>query len=147
MVCAMVSELSSGLMVADMKVNGETIKRMDRENLCTQMAIYMKANGSTTRPKEWVLIPMLMEPTMRVSGLMTSNMVMASNLGQMVLDTRATMKMVKKRDKVALLSQMEAIMKAPLSIMRSVALVIITGRMVKAMLAIGERIRWMVKVS
>ena len=97
----MVLELNSGLMAVDMKVNGEMIKRMDRENLCTQMAIYMKDSGSTTRPKEWVPIPMLMEHTMRVSGSMTSNMAMVLNLGQTGLDTRETTKMVKKKDKVA----------------------------------------------
>jgi len=101
MVCAMVSELNFGQMAVDMKVSGEMIKRMDRENLSTQIAIYMKDSGSTTRPKEWVPTPMLMERTTRVSGSMTSSTVMVSNLGQMVLDTRATTKMVKKRDKVA----------------------------------------------
>jgi hypothetical protein len=55
-----------------------------------QMVTYTKVSGEKTRLMAKESISMQMELTMRVNGLMTSNMEWASNVGLMELNTKGS---------------------------------------------------------
>ena len=91
--------LSSGLMVAAMRVSGVMIRPTDRENLFTLMAISMKANGSMTKLKAWEHILMQMVLTTKDNGLTISSMVMVWNHGLTALAMKESTKMARKKVK------------------------------------------------
>ena len=82
-----------------MKVNGEMIRLTVRESLSMLTATSMKASGSMTRPRVWALTHMLTVLTMRVNGLMISSTATVWSHGRMAPVTKATTKMVRRKDR------------------------------------------------
>jgi hypothetical protein len=70
----MALEYKFGLMVQSMKVNGNTIKHMVRENFIMQMVIYLKEIGKMIWLMVMVFIITLMVLVMKANGFVINNM-------------------------------------------------------------------------
>jgi hypothetical protein len=84
-------ENKRGLMVQSTQENGEKIEPMEKEDSFTLMAIFMMDIGLTIKPTVVVFINTLTVLSMKVSGRMTSNMVMALRHGQTNQNMKETM--------------------------------------------------------
>ena len=99
MACATAMAHNFGLMVLVTMACGRMTRRMGRESWCTLTAMSMKDTWSMTRRRATERTNTQMGPIMRESGSMISSMGRAWKAGQMVQDTKATMKRERKRDK------------------------------------------------
>lgn len=87
-------------MVANMRDNGKLIKRTEREFSTIQMEIFTKVDGSMIRRmgKEFILIRT--ELNMSDNGKMISSMVLVFKNGLMARNTRASIEMGPRLEKV-----------------------------------------------
>jgi hypothetical protein len=106
---------------------------------------YMKDNGSMIKLMVKVLIHMLMEPTITVIGLMINNMDLVWSLGQMVLNMKVIILMVKKRERESLHLLMAVITKESLNKMKYVDMANTIGPMVSNTMVNGVTIKCMEK--
>ena len=147
MACATESELSCGLMAAGMKDNGETTRRTDRANLSMLMVTSTRANGWTTRLKEWAHTHTQTALTTKDSGSTISSTAKVSNPGPMALGMKANTRMERRKGKEDSPLQMAAIMRAPLSIMKSAVSDTTSGLMASHTPATGAKTKWMARAS
>lgn len=80
---------------------------------------------------------------MKVSGLTISNMATVLSPGQMVLATKVSMRMARKKERVGSHSQTDHTMKDNSAKMRSLVSAITTGPMVSPIAETGAKTRWM----
>ncbi len=147
MACATELELSCGRMAAGMKDNGEMTRQTDRANLCTPMVTSMRANGLTTRLKEWAHTHTRTAPTTKDSGSTISNTAKVSNPGPMAQGMKANTRMVRRKVRDDSPLQMEATMRAPLSIMKSAVSDTTSGLMASHTQATGAKTKWTARAS
>ncbi len=89
-------------MAQDTKDSGAMIKQTAKANLYMLMAMFMKANGLTTKPRAKAHIVMQTEHITMAPGLKTSSMDTALKVGLMVHDMKASILRVRKKVKVVL---------------------------------------------
>jgi len=90
-----------------MKVNGKTIKLMEKANFGTLMVIIMKALGRMIKLMAWDYFEPLMDQLILGSGEMISSMDKGVKLGQIVHHFKAHTQRVKKMDEVFIIMQMD----------------------------------------
>lgn len=79
-----------------------------RVNFGMWMVTPLKESGSMTKPMATEFTPTPMELNMRVTGRMTSNMVMVRRFGLMVLSMKVTIKKAKNTEEASMFGQMAA---------------------------------------
>jgi hypothetical protein len=85
-------DLRFGLMEQSMRVNGETIKLMERVNFGMQMEMFMKEIGKTIKLMALVCISMLMGPNMKEIGKMICKTDGELKVGQMEVNMKEVIK-------------------------------------------------------
>jgi len=136
-----------GQTVQNMKVIGQMIRLMVKENLFTQMVTSMKASGRMTKPMVMVLISTLMGPLILANGKMTSSTATVLKHGPTVLSTKASMLRVRNMAKVLSPLLIAACILETSSTMKFQEREDITGLMEKHMRDNGIKIRCMDMVS
>ena len=96
----MVVDIKSGVMAPSMKDIGKMIKPMEEVDLSMLMEISMMDTGKTIKLMDMgsILTPTVLN--MKDTGSMTSSMVKVKNTGQMVLNTKVIIHLVKRMDLV-----------------------------------------------
>jgi predicted nucleic-acid-binding protein len=136
-----------GLTAQNMKVNGQTIRQMVKENLFMQMVTSMKASGRMTKPMVMVLTNTLMGPLILVNGKTISSTATVLKHGLTVLSTKASMLRVRNMVKALSLLLIAACILETSSTMKFQEREDITGLMAKLMKDNGIKIRCMDMVS
>jgi hypothetical protein len=101
----------------------------------------MKEAGWTIKHMETEPTFILMEPNMTESGKMISNTVTVWNHGQMVRDTKETMKMERNMDRELYISWMEVSTKESSNLTKSMGMENTNGQTVKPTMEIGSKTR------
>lgn len=91
----MEEECKFGEMGQNMKATGRMIWLMEKEDLSILMVMYMRESGQMTKLMEEVSIYIWMEPNTMENGKKTNNMDMDKRPGQMGLNMKAIMNMVR----------------------------------------------------
>lgn len=133
----------SGKMDLDMTDSGIAIKQMAKANLFMLMAMFMRASGTMTKPMVMELIDMPMELLMSASGQKINNTEEESKSGQMVLNMKECIKMVRNMAMVPSLLLTALLIPDNFLTMRFPDLVNMFGLMEKCMKEHGKEIKCM----
>jgi len=130
-----------GLTTQNMKVSGKMIRLMGEESFIMQTETSMMESGKTTKLMERGSIHMQTELYMTDSGLMTNNTAMVLKAGQMVLDTKASTLMERKKEEVLFTLQMDLFLMASSKATKSMGSELTNGLTERSMTVNGSIIK------